>query len=93
MLAQTVDRVAGIVPLKNICVLTTRAQFKGCQEACPNLPPENFVAEWVGRDTAAATGVAMLMVKRMSPGATSSTSSRKGTFRKLDRTPSRCATS
>lgn len=69
MLAQTVDRVAGVVPLKNICVLTTRVQIEGCRKACPNLPPENFVAEWVGRDTAAATGVAMLMVKRMSPGA------------------------
>ncbi len=70
MLAQTVDRVAGVVPPENICVLTTRAQFNGCRDACPGLPPENIVAEWVGRDTAAATGVAMLMVKRMSPNAT-----------------------
>jgi len=69
MLAQTVDRVLGVVPAKNICVLTTRAQLKGCQEACPQLPRENFVAEWVGRDTAAATGLAMLMVKRLNPNA------------------------
>ncbi|HEY4246592.1 MAG TPA: mannose-1-phosphate guanylyltransferase [Lacunisphaera sp.] len=70
MLAQTVDRVVGIVPRENICVLTTRAQFKGCEKACPDLPPGNIVAEWVGRDTAAATGLAMLMVKRRNPNAT-----------------------
>lgn len=70
MLTQTVDRVAGVVPRENVCVLTTRAQFEGCREACPCLPPENIVAEWVGRDTAAATGLAMLMVKKRSPNAT-----------------------
>jgi mannose-1-phosphate guanylyltransferase len=69
MLAQTVDRVAGIVPRENICVLTTRSQFDGCRAACPDLPAENIVAEWVGRDTAAATAVAMLMVKRKNPNA------------------------
>ena len=70
MLAQTVDRVAAVVSRENICILTTRSQLEGCRAACPDLPPDNIVAEWVGRDTAAATGVAMLMVKRMSPNAT-----------------------
>ena len=69
MLTQTVDRLTGIVPREHICVLTTRAQFDGCRAACPGIPPENIVAEWVGRDTAAAAGVAMLMVKKMKPNA------------------------
>jgi len=69
MLAQTVDRVSSVVPRENICILTTDAQLKGCREACPDLPAANIIAEQVGRDTAAATGVAMLMVKRMNPNA------------------------
>ena len=69
MLTQTVDRVAGVVPPERIIVITTRAQSAGCREACPDLPAENIVAEHVGRDTAAATGLAMLLVKQRDPNA------------------------
>jgi mannose-1-phosphate guanylyltransferase len=69
MLAQTVDRVLGVVPPENILVLTTQAQQQGCRQACLNLPPENIVAEPMGRDTAAAAGLAMLLVKRRNPAA------------------------
>ncbi|HEY8993055.1 MAG TPA: mannose-1-phosphate guanylyltransferase [Lacunisphaera sp.] len=69
MLAQTVDRVAGVVPRENIFVLTTLAQLEGCRSACPGLPPANIVGEPMGRDTAAATGLAMLLVKQRNPGA------------------------
>lgn len=70
LLTQTVARVAGVVPREHIFVLTTRAQFDGCREACPDLPAANIIAEWVGRDTAAAAGLAMLLVKQRSPTAT-----------------------
>lgn len=69
MLAQTVERVAGVVPAANIFVLTTRSQLEGCRRICPGLPPANIVAEPMGRDTAAATGLAMLLVKQRSPTA------------------------
>jgi mannose-1-phosphate guanylyltransferase len=69
MLAQTVDRVVGVVPKENVLVLTTQAQLEGCRKACTDLPPENIVAEPMGRDTAAATGLAMLLVKQRSPNA------------------------
>lgn len=69
MLAQTVDRVAGVVPRENVFVITTQAQLEGCRDACPGLPPANIVAEPMGRDTAAATGLAMLLVKQRSPQA------------------------
>lgn len=69
MLAQTVDRVAGVVPRENIFIITTQAQLDGCREACPNVPPANIIAEPMGRDTAAATGLAMLLVKQRSPQA------------------------
>lgn len=69
MLAQTVDRVAGVVLRENIFVITTQAQLTGCRAACPDLPPANIVAEPLGRDTAAATGLAMLLVKQRNPAA------------------------
>ncbi|MFZ5493850.1 MAG: mannose-1-phosphate guanylyltransferase [Verrucomicrobiota bacterium] len=69
MLAQTVDRVAGVVPRENIFIITTQAQLEGCRGACPDVPPANIVAEPMGRDTAAATGLAMLLVKQRNPGA------------------------
>ena len=67
MLTQTVERVAGVVPPANIFVLTTQAQLAGCRAACPGLPAANIVAEPMGRDTAAATGLAMLLVKQRNP--------------------------
>ncbi len=69
MLAQTVARAVGVVPRENIFVLTTQAQLAGCREACPDLPLANIVAEPMGRDTAAATGLAMLLVKQRNAGA------------------------
>ena len=69
MLAQTVERVVGVVPRENVYVITTQAQLDGCRAACSDLPPANIVAEPMGRDTAAATGLAMLLVKRRSPQA------------------------
>jgi mannose-1-phosphate guanylyltransferase len=69
MLAQTVDRVAGVVPRENVFIITTQAQLEGCRGACPDLPAANIVAEPMGRDTAAATGLAMLLVKQRNPSA------------------------
>lgn len=69
MLTQTVERVTGAVPTSNILVITTEAQLAGVRAACPQLPPANVVAEPVGRDTAAATGLAMLLVQERAPAA------------------------
>src|SRR5882672_5650340 len=69
MLAQTVDRIVGVVPRENVFVITTQVQLEGCRQACAGLPAGNIVAEPMGRDTAAATGLAMLLVKQRSPQA------------------------
>lgn len=69
MLTQTVDRLKGLVPSGNIIVITNRQQIEGVREVCPNLPDENILAEPVGRDTAAAVGLAMLVVKQRSADA------------------------
>lgn len=69
MLTQTVDRVLGVAPKENVFVITTQAQLAGVRAACPQLPADNIVAEPMGRDTAAATGLAMMLVKQRDPEA------------------------
>lgn len=70
MLAQTVERLSGLVPRENVIVITNREQRAATIAACPMLAPENIVAEPVGRDTAAAVGLAALLVGRRDPKAT-----------------------
>lgn len=67
MLTQTVDRLEGFVEAENIFVITNVEQMEGVAEVCPSLPKENIVAEPVGRDTAAAVGLAMLLIKQKDP--------------------------
>ncbi|MDP2137965.1 MAG: mannose-1-phosphate guanylyltransferase [Candidatus Didemnitutus sp.] len=69
MLTQTIERVLGVVPRENVFVITTEEQLAGVRAACPQLPAENLIAEPMGRDTAAATGLAMLLVKQRNPRA------------------------
>ncbi|MBO93741.1 MAG: mannose-1-phosphate guanyltransferase [Opitutales bacterium] len=69
MLAQTVARLEGLVPPENVFVVTNREQREATLEACPDLLPEQVVGEPMGRDTAAAVGLAALLVKRASEDA------------------------
>ncbi|OUW17463.1 MAG: mannose-1-phosphate guanyltransferase [Opitutales bacterium TMED158] len=69
MLTQTVDRLEGFVDPSRIYVITNSEQMEGVSEVCPMLPAENIVAEPVGRDTAAAVGLAMLLIKSKDPNA------------------------
>ena len=62
MLAQTVERLDGLVPIENIFVITNVEQRDAVLESCPSLLPERVIGEPVGRDTAAAVGLAALLV-------------------------------
>lgn len=53
-LQMAVDRVLPVVPLENIIIITNQLQVKAVMEQLPILPPENIIAEPVGRDTCAA---------------------------------------
>lgn len=64
MLAQTVERLEGLLPKENIVIITNREQRDAVLEVCPDIPPGNIVAEPVGRDTAAAVGLATILVKQ-----------------------------
>ncbi len=69
MLAQTVERLSGLVPPERVFVITHVEQRDAVLESCPNLLPERVIGEPLGRDTAAAVGLAALLVERTDPGA------------------------
>lgn len=69
LLVQTIERVLPMVPAENVLVITNREQAAAMRELCPMLPAENIVAEPVGRDTAAAVGLALVLVRRRDPQA------------------------
>ena len=69
MLTQTVERLGAIVPPERVLIITNAEQTEAVKEVCPMLPAANVIAEPVGRDTAAAVGLATLLVKHRDPNA------------------------
>lgn len=68
LLVQTLERVKGIVPAKNTFVITSAVQAGEVAKVCRGLiPAANIVAEPVGRDTAAAVGLAAALVGARDP--------------------------
>ena len=64
MLSQTIERLEGLVPLDRVFVITNAEQRKAVLETCPTLLPERVIGEPEGRDTAAAVGLAALLVEK-----------------------------
>ena len=62
MLTQTIERLEGLVPIEKIFVITNTEQRESVLETCPSLLPNRVIGEPVGRDTAAAVGLAALLV-------------------------------
>jgi mannose-1-phosphate guanylyltransferase len=58
LLEQTVRRFEGVVPLKQIFILTNAAQIDSTIAAIPFLPRQNIIAEPAKRDTAPAAALA-----------------------------------
>lgn len=67
MLTQTVERLEGLAPMENVLIITNAEQRDAVIEVCPMLPPENVIAEPIGRDTAPAVGLAMELVRARDP--------------------------
>ena len=64
MLSQTIKRLEGLVPPERIFVITNAEQREAVLESCPTLPPDRVIGEPEGRDTAAAVGLAALLVQK-----------------------------
>lgn len=69
MLAQTVERVAALVPPENLLIITAAEQRQVVLEDLPQLSSDQVVGEPVGRDTAAAVGLATVLVRAKNPDA------------------------
>jgi len=69
MLAQTVERVAALVPPENLLIITAAEQRQVVLEDLPQLSSDQVVGEPVGRDTAAAVGLATVLVRAKDPDA------------------------
>ncbi len=67
LLTQTIERVKPLAPAKNIFVITSAVQEKAVREVCKGIPAANIIAEPVGRDTAAAAGLAAAIVAARDP--------------------------
>ncbi len=67
MIAQTVARLAGLVPPERIFILTNARHVAAVQAACPAVPKDQVVGEPMGRDTAAAAALAALLVRQRDP--------------------------
>lgn len=67
MLAQAIDRVTPVVPKENIFIITNAEQREAVLEVCPEVPADQVVGEPVGRDTAAAVGLAGILVQQKNP--------------------------
>ncbi len=69
MLAQTVERLEGLIPADQVFVITNAEQRDAVLDSCPKLNPARVIGEPEGRDTAAAVGLAALLVEDNHPGA------------------------
>lgn len=69
MLVQTIDRLEGVAPLENVLIITNAEQVASVKELCPDLSAEQIIGEPVGRDTAAAVGLATFLIKQKNPAA------------------------
>jgi len=67
MIAQTVARLTGLVPPEQIFILTNAEHVAAIQAVCPEIPTDQIVGEPMGRDTAAASALGALLVRRRDP--------------------------
>jgi len=67
MVAQTVERLAGLTPPERVYILTNIEHVAAVRAACPEIPADQIIGEPVGRDTAPAAALAALLIKRRDP--------------------------
>ncbi len=69
LLQQTVDRIAPLVPIERVLLVTGRRHAAAVREQLPELPPENLLLEPVARNTAPCIGLAATVLQRRDPNA------------------------
>lgn len=67
LLRATLDRIAPLVPIERVLVVTSASLAAATAAELPDLPAENLLAEPVGRNTAPCVGWAATQVRRRDP--------------------------
>jgi mannose-1-phosphate guanylyltransferase len=70
LLRMTFERLSGLVPVDRIWVVTTAVTADATRKILPEMPADNVLAEPVGRNTAACTGLAAHATLARDPDAT-----------------------
>lgn len=63
MIQLTVERISGIIDISNILIITNTFQKEEMMLQLPLIPKNNIIAEPLGRDTAAAIGLAAVIIQ------------------------------
>lgn len=69
LLRATVDRIAPLVPIERVLVVTSMALADATRADLPGLPEQNLLAEPIGRNTAPCVGWAAAAIRRRAPDA------------------------
>lgn len=69
MLQDTCDRIRPLVPPDRLYVVAAESYRALVQEQLPDMPPDNFLGEPLGRGTAPAIGLAAVHIRRKDPDA------------------------
>lgn len=64
LIQETVERVTHLLPEERIIIVLSQDHLPLAQCQLPGIPPENFIVEPFGRDTAACIGLASLSIGR-----------------------------
>jgi mannose-1-phosphate guanylyltransferase len=67
MLRQTLDRLHGLIEAENVFIITSSEQRDAVLEICPDVPEVQVIGEPVGRNTAAAIGLATILIRGRNP--------------------------
>jgi len=69
MIQNTVDRLHGFVEPQNIFIVTNKLQKGEICNQLPEIPLQNIIEEPFGRNTAAAIGLASILIRKIDPNA------------------------
>jgi mannose-1-phosphate guanylyltransferase len=69
LIHDTVERLIPLIPAERILISIGEAHLGIARERLPQIPPDNFIVEPVGRDTSACLGFCALHLEKLDPEA------------------------
>ena len=69
MIEQTVSNVTPLVGTDHIIIITNKTHARKIKKLLPEIPPDNIIAEPLGRDTAPCIGLAATIIEKRNPSA------------------------